>query len=537
MLPTDLRHANPATSLYIVSGNSRPLIGLGMIMNGANAAEFVFEADNDGFWRLIWIRGGVTASGMMTWASSVILATEVLEFAISATENGSGIADDWVPQHGAADGAVVTSSQTITVNGVSTTMGAISTTPTAVTEVVLTQSYTAYSPNDTSQVNPLWTGTIVHKFNIDGLTITHSFTTLTDVFVNNGYFGQVEATIAQMNRLRASNGYTRTLVTPGVQQSYNPGSADSVLVDHATTGFAISAGVKNINDATENLDYVDDDEPTLLLEKTDGAAKWYWRIADSSAVIPNGTTFSTENYYYAAAGAAAPPSRFATPAARTQGSTAATTTPSLTLPSGGAGELILVWLSANSQPTISWVGAGFTALAEDRSADDALFLGYRWTDGTEGGSIAPTLNSANECAYSIQRITGALHPLSGGLEVSASAVGTDTAPNPPNLALAGGLAKDILWICGGNTSNGNRLYTAAPSGYGNLATADSVTAGAGTAIGTAERQLNAASENPGTFTINTSSAWKTFTVAVHPAPSTSLPLRPTRRRMRNHMAR
>lgn len=306
LLTTTLKASSPAASRYMIVGGSRALFGVGMKMNGENAAEFVFAEDADGFWRISTIRGGVSSGIALDYAASTEFGTAVYEFAIHATESGSGIAADWIPQHGAADGAIVVTDQDLFVDGGATTLGALGSSAFAVDEVRVEQDYTAYSANDTSKVNPLWDGTIVHTFDENGLTVAHTLTTVTTVAVDNGYAANLESKIAETEVLLADNGYTTTLATPGTQENHSPGRATSALFYSESSGFAAAAAVSDIDETTEALAYVDDFDPTLMTERTDGYSKWYWRVADSNAVIPSATTLSGTTNYYIAAGASDP---------------------------------------------------------------------------------------------------------------------------------------------------------------------------------------------------------------------------------------
>lgn len=219
---------------------------------------------------------------------------------------------------------------------------------------------------------------------------------------------------------------------------------------------------------------------------------------------------------------------FASVEARTANTAAATTTPAVTIPSDGvASKLIVCAFSPNSNPTISWTGTGFTQLIYDATAAfDGLAVIYRWTDGSEGASITPTLGTSSETVWSCLRIAGAINPATQAPQASTvNRQSVNANPDPPSLTPTGG-AKDYLWIAIANTNNGSRTVTIAPSSYGNLNAFDSASAGAGVAIGTAERQLNAASEDPGTFTVSTTSEVGSLVVAIHPAAAAAVKRRP-----------
>jgi hypothetical protein len=172
--------------------------------------------------------------------------------------------------------------------------------------------------------------------------------------------------------------------------------------------------------------------------------------------------------------------------------------------------------------------AGWTLVSQDSSdaSDDVTFWGYKSTRtaGTEGGTtVTVTHGSAKMCAF-IFVLAGAADPATRPPEASAYSIGTTTSGDPPIVTPTGG-AKDYLWIalCG---YDGEPTSTASPPGsyvYSN----NESNSGTGGAVATnsnlayAMRQLNAASEDPGAFSIavgTPATGWTAFTLAVHPAP-------------------
>lgn len=96
--------------------------------------------------------------------------------------------------------------------------------------------------------------------------------------------------------------------------------------------------------------------------------------------------------------------------------------------------------------------------------------------------------------------------------------------DPPSLTMPSAL--DYLWLAGGSNFSNN--ITAAPTNYTNLATATFNTGG-DHKFALARRNLNASSENPGTFsgTANTAGGW---TIAIKPFIPGSPPMDARRRR-------
>jgi hypothetical protein len=107
---------------------------------------------------------------------------------------------------------------------------------------------------------------------------------------------------------------------------------------------------------------------------------------------------------------------------------------------------------------------------------------------------------------------------SGNLsDISSNGPSGTTLTDPPSLTPPGGAA-DYLWFAGLFTTS-TTVATAAPASYTNLLT---VSNAASFALNTANRSLNAASEDPGTFTDAASTASNVaVTIAVAPVPPPS----------------
>lgn len=187
-----------------------------------------------------------------------------------------------------------------------------------------------------------------------------------------------------------------------------------------------------------------------------------------------------------------------------------TTTHSVSLPASiAAGDLLVVYFGGWGGGTLTWP-AGWTPLFDTSNGTAArLAAAYRFADGSEGGSISVTSSTSIRSAHISYRITGA-HSSTAPV-VGTATTGTSAAGDPPSLSPAGG-AKDYLWLAGvgfGSTT----AASAAPANYTNLLTRNDTNAG----VGSARRELNASSENPGGFT-NPFSSWVANVVAIYPGP-------------------
>lgn len=109
-------------------------------------------------------------------------------------------------------------------------------------------------------------------------------------------------------------------------------------------------------------------------------------------------------------------------------------------------------------------------------------------------------------------------------EIGTAATGASTLPNPPTLTPSWGAA-DTLWLVVAGAS-GAVTASAYPTNYtdGND---DATSSGTAASIASARRALNAATEDPGTFTISASTNWVAQTLAVRPAAGAAVPAAPT----------
>ena len=124
-----------------------------------------------------------------------------------------------------------------------------------------------------------------------------------------------------------------------------------------------------------------------------------------------------------------------------------------------------------------------------------------------------TDNSA-KTAHTTYRRTGHEDPSTQAPEGSSGATGVSTVPNPDNLDPTGG-EKAFLWLAG-HGNDGAFSVSVYPTSYSNGI--DDFGQGIGSVgVASAERELTATTENPGTFTVSGSSRWVAGTIAVHPA--------------------
>jgi hypothetical protein len=196
------------------------------------------------------------------------------------------------------------------------------------------------------------------------------------------------------------------------------------------------------------------------------------------------------------------------------------TTVTVNLPGSiSAGELLIAFVAlthtsaATLTPPGDW-NTVYNSIGNGNNRRSACF--WRKADGAEGASFSVTASAATAWATVAYRVNNW-----GGIpEGGTLATGNSTNPDPPNLAPSWG-ARDTLWFAHMGRNNNSGTPTA-PTDYTNIQRGGTTNASSTVA----ERQLNAASENPGTFTANTSN-WGANTVAIRP-PSLPVFRQPTR---------
>jgi hypothetical protein len=196
--------------------------------------------------------------------------------------------------------------------------------------------------------------------------------------------------------------------------------------------------------------------------------------------------------------------------ARNSGSNTATTSHTINLPTGiSAGDLLFVLVAFRALPGTLTLPSGWAYVEDDQSTSQALVAAYKTADGTEGSTASFTSANSVTSAHFSWRISG----WSGTPERGTAATGVSANPNPPSLTPAGGSA-DYLFIAAGSEI-GPVNFTAYPTNYtdGQFGRASS---GLVSALGVAERQVTASSEDPAAFTTNSAGTWMAQTYVIAP---------------------
>ena len=135
------------------------------------------------------------------------------------------------------------------------------------------------------------------------------------------------------------------------------------------------------------------------------------------------------------------------------------------------------------------------------------------------GSETATRPSGTSGSYAgtVFRVSGAdtSSTVANAIAASANATGSSSAPNPANLTPSGG-AQDYLWfaIFGNETSNTVLGYPTNFSG-GRVVSGSLL-------LALSDRQQNAASQDPGTFSTLISNPWGAVTLGIRPATASAV---------------
>lgn len=183
-----------------------------------------------------------------------------------------------------------------------------------------------------------------------------------------------------------------------------------------------------------------------------------------------------------------------------------------------AGDRLIAVVEVRNAVTWNTIPTGWSQLKQQAGGGSVgqLTVFEKIADGTEGGTKATWVASTGTSAiWQIIRVTGA--HASSASEV-ASTSGDASNANPPAESPSWG-ADDNLWVAiAGNAATGETTgFTAAPTNYTGLQSNGASSGGASVNVATATRQLNASSEDPGTFTPNSNRFWTAATLAVRPA--------------------
>src|SRR3990172_2787877 len=187
------------------------------------------------------------------------------------------------------------------------------------------------------------------------------------------------------------------------------------------------------------------------------------------------------------------------------------------------GDLLLVLFALDGDTEPTWPAGWQTSSAAMGASQGYTSFGARVFRSGDPTSIDLSHPSEGS-AWQVYRITGAykaepklsITVAYTGIVVDGGANGTNSAPDPAN-AVPDWPQGETLWIAFAGHDNGTVSTDSGPSSYANFRN-DRWNNVDGVGLASARRELDASSENPGTFALSASEEWRAQTIAIR-APS------------------
>lgn len=195
-------------------------------------------------------------------------------------------------------------------------------------------------------------------------------------------------------------------------------------------------------------------------------------------------------------------------------STAESTTHDITMPNVVEADDLLLMVATWRDSTAISPPSGWTEEL-DATTTPHLYVASKKAAGTEGGTdVTLTIGASKALAAAVYRIpaTGWSGDLAD-IEITASGVSTNTAPNPPSETPSWGDSFPT-WFLAGFGAAGTVTVSDQPDDYRALLDVTGTDTSPVTLGITSRRYVTGSAEDPGTFTISSSVAWNAFTIAV-----------------------
>jgi hypothetical protein len=202
----------------------------------------------------------------------------------------------------------------------------------------------------------------------------------------------------------------------------------------------------------------------------------------------------------------------------TSETTTASTSHVVSMPAGdNTAKVLVLCIRFGAAATIPTPPTNWTQIGSSGSPGIVVFKN---TAGTADATVTFTSDNSVRSCHNTHAVTG----FGSGIEISAAATATSGTPDSASLTPSWG-SKETLWFSmmgvGGHVSADLSAY---PTNYTGGVNSDTNGGVIGHALaGTAYRILTAASEDPGSFTVDgTARVWQAFTVAVEPSSAKTL---------------
>lgn len=186
------------------------------------------------------------------------------------------------------------------------------------------------------------------------------------------------------------------------------------------------------------------------------------------------------------------------------------------LPSSITSGQLLIVLFGQREDADATFPAGWTEFFDAGTAGQAGIAGaYRVADGAEGASITVTTTANRPDAWAVIRIAAGTFKSGTAPEAGTVATGSSTTPNPPSLTPSWSQG-ETLWIaaCALKDAATARTVSSWPTGYADNQTSQS--SNNTHELFFATKFAEAASDDPGTFTVSATGQWAAQTIAIRP---------------------
>ena len=201
--------------------------------------------------------------------------------------------------------------------------------------------------------------------------------------------------------------------------------------------------------------------------------------------------------------------------------TSASTAHNVSMPATvDSGDLLIVIFSTLSNSVTITTPSGWTLLNSSTGSSLTRTASYyKVAAGTEDGGTVDFVTSGSDIAVAqCYRITG--H--NGEVEVGTPATNNNINPDCPAVTPSWG-AEDTLWIAYYGGADDDATIASAPTSYtGAVDTNTGLGLNNSCECGSSYRQLNASSEDPGTYAISIAEIWVANTIAVRPDQDQSI---------------
>lgn len=200
-------------------------------------------------------------------------------------------------------------------------------------------------------------------------------------------------------------------------------------------------------------------------------------------------------------------------ATNTYGESSTSTSHAVSLPASiSSGDLLVVFTQSQSSATGSISGWSVLYQSGYLSEGNAACF-YKTATGSEGATATVTTSGSVKLSATTYRISAGTW--SGTPEASTQTTGVSNAvPNPGSLSPSWG-KQDTLWLAVAHFDGNGSTVSSYPTNYTNGINGVATGAASG-CTGSAQRQLNATSEDPGNFVMSISADWAAYTVGIRP---------------------